>query len=302
MAASSESTEDTADKVVLEQTLLRVEETFVYKIPPMATSGGHHADDWDLGNPIATCSLHVKRVNSTLCIQLLKDRPKPNAPPGATEKHLFAQCKVCLNLSSTTEPTFKMHYYVEAVTDSSRYFVLRISNDQGREAHVGMGFRERNDALNFKMSLQDYDNAMRKEALSLEMLLENSNSSKDAAEVAHAHDIDSSVSDDDAADKLPVSKLTLKEGEKIHIKLKGVEGKRRRKSSGGGGAAVSPGGLNSMLLKKPPPPASKVGSVIVPQENKKEGDDPSKVEEEAVNSSDVEDSDDEDDWGDFEGV
>jgi len=28
-------------KVILEQTLLRTEEVFVYKIPPMASSGGH---------------------------------------------------------------------------------------------------------------------------------------------------------------------------------------------------------------------------------------------------------------------
>jgi hypothetical protein len=271
---------ETQDKVVLEQTLLRVEETFVYKIPPMATSGGHHADEWDLGTPIATCSLHVKRVDSTLCIQLLKDQPKPNAPPGATEKHLFAQCTVCLNLATSMEPTLKMHYYVEAVTDSSRYFVIRISDENsGREAHIGMGFRERNDALNFKMSLQDYENAMRKEAISLEM--ENSSKGGDSAQDTE------SASDDDSPDKLSVSKLTLKEGERIHINLKGIEGKRRRKS--GGGAALGP---KSMLLKKPPSLAT--GSVSVSEEGQNEKiNEPTKGE--ASNLTD-------DDWGDFEGV
>jgi hypothetical protein len=278
--------EQSQDKVVLEQTLLRVEETFVYKIPPLATSGGHHADDWDLGNPLATCSLHVKRVDSTLCIQLLKDQPKPNAPPGATEKHLFAQCIVSLNLSSNLEPTLKMHYYVEPVTDSSRYFVIRISDAKsGREAHIGMGFRERNDALNFKMSLQDYENAMRKEAISLNNISKEGDSFQSAEQ----------ASESETSDDIGLSKLTLKEGEKIHINIKGIEGKRRQRKSVG---EVNPGG-KSMLLKKPPPPASALGAAVESPEGFQ------RERHESISNADPAakiEEDNDDDWGDFEGV
>ena len=45
---------------------------------------------------------------------------------------------------------------VEAVADSSRYFVLRIDDGRGRHAYVGMGFTERNTAFDFNAALADH--------------------------------------------------------------------------------------------------------------------------------------------------
>mmetsp|Transcript_16987 Transcript_16987/g.19637 ORF Transcript_16987/g.19637 Transcript_16987/m.19637 type:complete len:309 (+) Transcript_16987:114-1040(+) len=246
---------DDDPQVVLEQTLLKTEEVFVYKIPPMMTSGGHHADDWDLANPIATCSLHVLRRDSSLLIKLLSDKPKPNAPPGATMKHLFAQSKITIDLSSNAESKLKMEHWIESVTDSSRYFVIRISDENtGREAHIGMGFRERNDALNFKMSLQDYGNMMRKEGIVSDSLIPDETECNDKDELSTSSSQDNG--NDVASSSIDaMGTLSLKEGEKIHINLKGKPSKPRVKKITQNCAGKPP-----MLLRKPPPPASTSGA------------------------------------------
>ena len=47
---------------------------------------------------------------------------------------------------------------VEPVIDSSRYFVVRIVDEQhGRKAFLGMGFQERSEAFDFTVSMQDFE-------------------------------------------------------------------------------------------------------------------------------------------------
>ncbi|XP_058247570.1 adaptin ear-binding coat-associated protein 1 isoform X2 [Hemibagrus wyckioides] len=59
---------------------------------------------------------------------------------------------------------------VETVSDSSRYFVLRIQDDSGRSAFIGIGFGDRGDAFDFNVALQDHfkwvkqDNELSKQA------------------------------------------------------------------------------------------------------------------------------------------
>jgi hypothetical protein len=44
---------------------------------------------------------------------------------------------------------------VDRCIDSSRYFVLRIQNAQGRHMFIGLAFNERNDAFDFNTALED---------------------------------------------------------------------------------------------------------------------------------------------------
>ena len=45
---------------------------------------------------------------------------------------------------------------VESVLDSSRYFVIRIKDDGGRSAFIGIGFTDRADSFDLNVTLSDH--------------------------------------------------------------------------------------------------------------------------------------------------
>ena len=209
------------------------------------------ADDWNLAKPLASCSLHVKRRDDDLFLQLFSDRPKVGGPPGSTEKHLFAQCQIVIRVGNDEELKQPMEHWVEAVTDSSRYFVIRISDAKtGREALIGMGFRERTDATNFKMCLQEYENALRKDqkAQQIQSSYESSN--------IEDHNTDNPKKQTDDLPNDSLSKLSLKDGEKIHIKIKGMEGSSRPSKSTKASSFTSSNKSDLPILIRKPPPAA----------------------------------------------
>mmetsp|Transcript_17011 Transcript_17011/g.47094 ORF Transcript_17011/g.47094 Transcript_17011/m.47094 type:complete len:255 (-) Transcript_17011:750-1514(-) len=136
---------DETQGTLLRQTLMSVDEVFVYKIPPLTTSGGHRADAWNLANPLATCGFQVERRNNELFLIF------------TSENHtkIFALAKYLHKTS------------VEPVVDSSRYFVTQLwSNDPAqkrRTAFIGFGFRERDNALDLLQSLQGFQRSIQRE-------------------------------------------------------------------------------------------------------------------------------------------
>ena len=52
---------------------------------------------------------------------------------------------------------------IEAVTDSSRYFVIKIMDDGGRSANIGIGFSDRSDSFDLNVALQDHFKGVKKE-------------------------------------------------------------------------------------------------------------------------------------------
>ncbi|CAO3695524.1 unnamed protein product [Rhizopus stolonifer] len=138
------------------------------------------------------------------------------------------KCEIRLEDNSTGE-LFAMCPYeihsnsVEAVLDSSRYFVLKIESE-GRHAFIGMGFQERSDAFDFNVTLQDFIKQLRAE--------------KEAVQRA--------------ADPTPKKDYGLKEGQTINITIGNLGAKRTRPRT----TNTSTDGLVPLL--PPPPSASQV--------------------------------------------
>ncbi|KAH8099596.1 hypothetical protein BXZ70DRAFT_1008997 [Cristinia sonorae] len=110
-------------------------EVSVFKIPPLKANAGHRAQEWgDLGQPLWKGRMRIIERSSGVAIQF----------EDATSGELFAKADY-----DPAKPC------VEAVLDSSRYFVVRVE-DNGKRAYIGMGFLERTDSFDFNVALQDY--------------------------------------------------------------------------------------------------------------------------------------------------
>lgn len=181
-----------------ESVLLVKNEVFVFKIPPKTSNRGYRAADWNLQEPQWTGRMRLVAKGEEL-IMKLEDK---------TSGELFAKCPI------DKYPGVAL----ESVTDSSRYFVVKIQDDNGRAAYIGLGFGDRSDSFDLNVTLQDHFKWLRKE-----------------------HE----------GEQIPQQQLDLgfKDGETIKINMKitkkdGNEGGRLRR----GGAGIGGGGL------LPPPP------------------------------------------------
>ena len=152
------------DPELVERVRCVINDAHVFKLPPRQTAGGWRGGDWDT----EVWQGMVKVVErGDLTVVLLVDRNT-----GA----IFAVCPV-------------KDGAVDRCVDSSRYFVVRVENANGRHMFIGMAFNERNDAFDFNISLED----SRKER----------ESEKNPVELQTA----------------PAKDYRLKEGEKIKVKI-----------------------------------------------------------------------------------
>uniref|UniRef100_A0A182M8Q8 NECAP PHear domain-containing protein n=1 Tax=Anopheles culicifacies TaxID=139723 RepID=A0A182M8Q8_9DIPT len=119
-----------------ESVVLVKQEVFVYKIPPRQSNRSYRAADWNLLDPIWTGRLRMVAKGRSLCVKL---EDKSNGT-------LFANCPI------ESYPGVA----IEAVSDSSRYFVLRIQDGNGRTAFIGLGFGDRSDSFDLNVALQDH--------------------------------------------------------------------------------------------------------------------------------------------------
>lgn len=96
----------------------------------------NRAADWNLAVPDWTGRMRLV-AKGTECTLKLEDK---------ISGELFAKCPV------EAYPGIA----IESVSDSSRYFVLRIQDDSGRAAFIGVGFSDRSDSFDLNVALQDH--------------------------------------------------------------------------------------------------------------------------------------------------
>ncbi|KQK08718.1 uncharacterized protein At1g03900 [Brachypodium distachyon] len=222
MATGSDQTQAEAEADAVELVLFQVAECYVYLIPPRKTAASYRADEWNVNKWAWEGGLKVVSKEEE-CIIKLEDK---------STGELYARAFL-----REGEP-----HPVEAVIDSSRYFVLRVEeNIDGRQRHafIGLGFRERTEAYDFQAALHDH--------------MKYLNKKKTAEEMVQHYENTSSVD------------YSLKEGETLVLQLKNKETVTKTKS------AFFEQGLNKLSfnekannkeatvsLKLPPPPPSPV--------------------------------------------
>lgn len=201
----------------IESILYIAREISVYRIPPLNKNEGYRANDWgDLAQPLWKGRLRILE-NSKGVTLMFED---------SQTGELFAKTSYDPNRPS-----------IEAVLDSSRYFVVRVE-DEGKKAYIGMGFAERTDSFDFNVALQDYTKRFK------------------AAQNAASET-------EDQATQVPAGPkkdYTLKEGQTFSIAIPGrnkssttsnlLGGENKTTGSGGSGGGGFP-------LLPPPPSASK---------------------------------------------
>ncbi|KAL7087006.1 hypothetical protein ACP275_13G038600 [Erythranthe tilingii] len=269
--------EEEEEVEAIELVLFHVSECYVYMIPPRKTAASYRADEWNVNKWTWEGTLKVVS-KGVECIIRLEDK---------STGELYARAFL-----RDGEP-----HPVEAVIDSSRYFVLRVEESIGgrlRHAFIGLGFRERTEAYDFQAALHDH--------------MKYLNKKKTAEEMEQQYQQTSSVD------------YSLKDGETLVLQLKNKSGggiKSKFFEQGFNNLSLednkTKNGETSVSIKLPPPPPGPLSPVISPEKSsskvtlklsldeKKESESEKNLPEESESSSkkaaqDIPD----DDFGDFQ--
>ncbi|KAK9248763.1 hypothetical protein V1506DRAFT_527653 [Lipomyces tetrasporus] len=188
-------------------------EVLIYQIPPLRSSKGYCASEWEVDKPLWRGRLRVLEIAADAAVGRVR-------------------CELRLEDNNTGELFASAPYLptgkgVEQVTDSSRFFVIRVVDGE-RHAYLGMGFMERSEALDFNIALQDF----KRHANPSVEIIPKSGTQKN----------------EDAKD------YSLKEGQTITISLGGKGASRRRSPNPSSASEASTPGVALPFL--PPPPSA----------------------------------------------
>ena len=126
---------------LIEHVRVKITNAHVFKLPPKPSSGGWRGADWR--DKVWQGTLKVVERGEQTSVLLVDSKE---------ERNIFAVCPIQHNADGNNN---NMGNGVDRCIDSSRYFVLRIQNAQGRHMYIGLAFNERNDAFDFNTALED---------------------------------------------------------------------------------------------------------------------------------------------------
>lgn len=179
-----------------ERSLCQLPQCHVFKIPVRSSAAGHRASDWPT-DPQWTGKVKIVAKGKTAAIFLMN----------ADDNRVFACCPVTDDAA------------VERCVDSGRYFVLRITNPQGKHAFIGIAFNERNDAFDFNVALSEHKASVERSEAPIQVA--------------------ASLGD-----------LSIGEGEKIKLKnISGAVSPKKKPMGGGGAFTLAPPPRDSHIKK-----------------------------------------------------
>eukprot|EP00768_Dysnectes_brevis_P002828 gnl/Dysnectes_brevis/2069_a2391_1588.p1 GENE.gnl/Dysnectes_brevis/2069_a2391_1588~~gnl/Dysnectes_brevis/2069_a2391_1588.p1 ORF type:complete len:202 (+),score=21.55 gnl/Dysnectes_brevis/2069_a2391_1588:1769-2374(+) len=192
-----------------EQTLTIVNDTYAYRVPPTVNISNFKCAEWQPSDMIFQGKIKVLAKGVQCLLELVKE-------DGTSFTRIPVQFRGAIPV-------------IERATDSSRYFILIVKDEaSGRVANVGLGFKAREGAFDFKVALGDHGKWLQRRS--------QKKTSVDRPKVD----------------------FSLKEGQKIRVALpgQGMDKKSKKPSARVTSFAPPPGAAPRTVHRAPAPAAS----------------------------------------------
>jgi len=135
---SSTAADDDDEATFYSESLCTIHDVHAFALPPKTSARAWSAEAMREKEIWAGVLKVVTRSEDKAVIQLLNADGQLFAAAPVAKGRAFTEC-------------------VESAADSSRYFSIVVRNDQGRSAPIGIGFRDRTSAFDFRASLMEWE-------------------------------------------------------------------------------------------------------------------------------------------------